>query len=203
MKCLLLALLLGTLALAGESTNKPAAPDPNGFIPLFNGVDLNGWTPRGKAQWSVVNGILTGVGGMGHIYATPIVRDSEVRGTFRVSDNGNSGLYFRCHPPADKPNDFPQGYEAQICNHGDGFTGWLWKPGKPTGPAKKLITQDNEWFTLRVRAEGDHIQIWVNDQLMTDYHDSDYKTGQFAIQGHNPGMKIEVKELAYKSLEKN
>jgi len=39
------------------------------WIPLFNGKDLNGWTVRGKAKWSVQEGVLAGVGGMGHIYS--------------------------------------------------------------------------------------------------------------------------------------
>ena len=103
------------------------------WIPLFNGKDLTGWTVRGKAVWSVQKGVLVGVGGMGHIYADPICSDFEVKGMFRVTSQGatpNSGFYFRAVPPADDPNGFPRGYEAQICNHGDGYTGWLWKPGE-------------------------------------------------------------------------
>ena len=32
------------------------------------------------------------------------------------------------------------------------------------------------------------------------HDDAEYKTGHFAIQGHNPGMKIEAKELYYLDL---
>lgn len=177
-------------------------PDQGEWKSLFNGKDLNGWFIRGKAQWSVQDGLLTGIDGMGHIYTDAAVTDCEVRGMFRVSENGNSGFYFRCNPPADDPDGFPRGYEAQINNHGDAFTGWLWKPGTPTGPAKELITKDDEWFSLRVKAVGDHLQIWVNDQPLTDYHDGEYVEGHFAIQGHNPGMKIEAKELYYRDLGK-
>jgi len=198
MKTLLVALLFCAATCLGAEPSPTAGKD--GFISLFNGVDLKGWTSHGKAQWSVVNGVLTGVDGMGHLYTDVVITNCEVRGVFRVSDNGNSGLYFRCQQPADNPDGFPRGYEAQICNHGDGFTGWLWKPGKPTGPAKKLITKDGEWFAMRVRVEGDHIQIWVNDELMTDYRDTEYRSGHFALQGHNAGMKIEAKELFYKPL---
>jgi len=34
------------------------------------------------------------------------------------------------------------------------------------------------------------------------YDDSEYKTGHFAIQGHNKGMKIEAKDLFYRNLDK-
>jgi hypothetical protein len=80
--------------------------------------------------------------GHGHIYAAPELTDLEVKGMFRLSDQGgggNSGLYFRANPPADNPDGFPRGYEAQICHNQDAFTGWLWKPGTPTGKASATI----------------------------------------------------------------
>lgn len=170
---------------------------------LFNGKDLNGWTVHGKAKWSVQEGVLVGVGGMGHIYTDATCTNFEARGMFRVTSQGatpNSGFYFRANVPADDPDGFPRGYEAQICNHGEGYTGWLWKPGKPTGKATELLTKDGEWFSYRIRAVGTHIQFWINDKLVMTYDDPEYKSGHFAIQGHNPGMKVEAKELFYRDL---
>lgn len=170
---------------------------------LFNGKNLDGWIIRGKADWIVENGILIGKGANGHIYAAPELTDLEVKGIFRISDQGggsNSGLYFRCNPPKENPDGYPRGYEAQICHNQDAYTGWLWKPGTPTGEATKLITKDDEWFTMRVKAVGPSINIWVNDELVMTYEDDEYKKGFFAIQCHNPGMKIEAKELYYKDL---
>lgn len=175
------------------------------WISLFNGKDLTGWTVRGKATWSVQDGVLVGVGGMGHIYTDVTASDFEAKGRFRVTNEGatpNSGFYFRANPPADDVNGFPRGYEAQICNHGDGFTGWLWKPGTPTGKATELLTKDGEWFSYLIREVGTHIQFWINDKLVMTYDDAEYKSGHFAIQGHNPGMKIEAKELYYRNLSK-
>ena len=175
------------------------------WISLFNGKDLSGWTVRGKATWSVQDGVLVGLGGMGHIYTDATCSDFEAKGMFRVTNQGatpNSGLYFRANPPADDTNGFPRGYEAQICNHGDGYTGWLWKPGKPTGKATELLTKDGEWFSYRIRVVGEHIQFWINGKLVMTYDDAEYKTGHFAIQGHNPGMKVEAKELYYMDLSK-
>ena len=176
------------------------------WISLFNGKDLTGWFVRGKATWSVQDGALVGVGGMGHIYTDATCSDFELKGTFRISaDQGskaNSGLYFRANPPENKPDGFPNGYEAQICHNQDAYTGWLWKPGKPTGKASELLTKDGEWFNYHIKAVGSHIQFWINGKLVMTYDDTDYKTGHFAIQGHNPGMKIEAKDLYYRSLDK-
>ncbi|MCO5051233.1 MAG: DUF1080 domain-containing protein [Verrucomicrobiae bacterium] len=175
----------------------------SGWISLFNGQDLSGWTVRGKATWSVQNGVLIGLGGMGHIYTDATATDFEFKGKFRITEQGakaNSGLYFRAHPPVDNPDGFPRGYEAQICHSQEAYTGWLWKPGKPTGKATTLLTKDGEWFDYRIRAVGSHIQFWINDQPVMTYDDTEYTTGHFAIQGHNSGMKIEAKDLYYRNL---
>ncbi len=195
---LLLLLVVVLLFGAGRSEAKK-------WTSLFNGKDLTGWTVHGKAKWSVENGVLVGVGGMGHIYADPVCTDFEAKGMFRISsDEGsksNSGFYFRCNPPENNIDGFPRGYEAQICNNQDAYTGWLWKPGKGVGKATELMTKDGEWFEYRIKAIGEDIQFWINGKSVMTYKDSEFKTGHFAIQGHNPGMKIEAKELYYKKLK--
>lgn len=181
------------------------AGDSSKWFSLFNGKDLSGWTTRGKATWSVHEGVLVGIGGMGHIYTDATCSDFEFKGMFRISKQGakaNSGFYFRANAPAENLDDFPRGYEAQICNDGDAYTGWLWKPGKPTGKATELLTKDGEWFSYRLKAVGKHIQFWINDKPVMTYDDAEYTRGHFAIQGHNPSMKIEAKELYYVDLSK-
>lgn len=171
------------------------------WISLFNENDLTGWFPRGEASWYVKDGILIGEDGMGHLYSDAIASDFEAKGMFRISgDKTNSGFYFRAMPPADNPDGFPRGYEAQICHNQDAHTGWLWKPGKPTGKAFALLTRDGEWFSYRIKAVGDTIRFWVNDELVMEYYDDEYSEGHFAIQGHNKGMKIEAKDLYYRTL---
>ena len=202
------AILITTL-LTGCSTLpdcKLCNADPQ-WIPLFDGNSIDDWTVRGHATWEVKDGVLIGVskGGQGHIYATPELRDLEVKGTFRLTPQGktaNSGLYFRANPPADNPNGYPKGYEAQLCNSQSAFTGWLWKPGTPTGKASALLAKDNEWFTLRAKAVGNTINIWVNGTLVTTHTDEDYTQGFFALQCHNDGMTIEAKDLYYRDLSK-
>ena len=56
------------------------------WISLFNGKDLSGWTIRGKATWSVQDGVLVGLGGMGYIYTDATCSDFEAKGMFRVTN---------------------------------------------------------------------------------------------------------------------
>lgn len=206
---LLCAVVVIAMLAVYQTTASFAAEKDEAWVPLIKGNSLDGWTTHGSAKWKNENGVIIGQspGGQGHLYAAPELTDLEVKGVFRVTSEGktaNSGLYFRANPPADKPDDFPQGYEAQICNDPkSAFTGWLWKPGTPTGKASKLLTKDGEWFTMRVKAVGKDITIWVNDVEVTHYQDEDYKTGHFALQCHNDKMTIEAKELVYRDLGKH
>lgn len=111
-------------SLLGCATQEPEKP---GWVTLFNGKDLKGWTVRGKAAWSVQDGALVGIGGMGHLYSDATCADFEV--------------------------------------------------------------------------EGEHIQFWINGTPVMTWDDAEYKAGHFAIQGHNPGMKIEARRLLYRPLK--
>lgn len=183
---------------------KEAAIQDEGWIDLFNGKDLTGWTARGKAKWTVVDGVLTATGGRGHLYAAPVVTDFEAKGEFRITDQGNganSGFYFRANESKDDPKGFPEGYEAQICNNQEASTGWLWKPGTPTGKASALLTKDGEWFSMRIKAVGSHIQIWIKDTLVTTHDDADFTKGHFVIQCHNDKMRAEARNLYYRVIK--
>jgi hypothetical protein len=190
-----------------ESSSRKHGKEKSGaeWVSFFNGKNLDGLTQRGAATWEVVDGVLTGKspGGQGHIYGGPELTDLEVKGMFKITpleNDANSGLYFRANPPEDNVDGYPKGYEAQICNSQDAFTGWLWKPGSPTGEATKNLAKDGEWFSMRVKAVGKTIQIWVEDELVMTYEDEEYKKGSFAIQCHNDGMIAEAKELFYRDL---
>ncbi len=195
-------LLLVTVLFVACQGPRPSTSG-GGWIPLIAKEGLEGWTARGDATWENRRGVLVGTHARGHLYADPPLSDAEIKGSFRITDQGggsNGGLYFRAHAPSDNPDGFPRGYEAQICHHQEAFTGWLWKPGTPTGKATAMITKDGEWFEMRIRANGPAIQIWVNEQLVMTHEDHDYQQGQIALQVHNGGMTLEVKNLMYREL---
>src|SRR5215469_7209621 len=102
--------ILAVLVCAPLALSSHSAEENSKWISLFNGKDLTGWTVHGKATWSVQDGVLVGIGGMGHIYSDVACSDFEAKGLFRVTNLGatpNSGFYFRANPPADDPNGFP------------------------------------------------------------------------------------------------
>src|SRR4051812_34482988 len=145
-----------------------AADEPkkteDGFVPIFNGKDIEGWKiayggkgNKDNSSWKVVDGVLVSDGEISHIFSP---RNDYENFHFRIeamiSDKGNSGQYFRT---AFGPG-FPKGYEAQInSTHGDPQrTGSLYGMSK----VLKQLHKPDEWFTQEVIADGNHIIIKVN-----------------------------------------
>jgi eukaryotic-like serine/threonine-protein kinase len=77
-----------------------SARGPDGFVPLFNGLDLTGWKPHPsqRGNWHVEKGILVGSGpaAVSHLYTVrDDYKDFHLRAEARIYDAGNSGVYFR------------------------------------------------------------------------------------------------------------
>ncbi len=173
-----------------------------GWQPLFNGKDLTGWFATGLARWEVKEGVLIGQGGMGHLFTERTFRDFELRAMIRVRSvrpeqfKPNNGIYFRARPNPENPNNWPVGYEAQVYNHIENqpFTGSLYRQARAT----RLLTRDEAWFSMRIVARGDHIQIFINGQKTVDTHDSAFREGHIAIQCHDPFTIIETRDIYWR-----
>src|SRR5205085_2743054 len=73
-----------------------------GFVPLFNGKDMTGWTlrnPNAHNSWTVEGGILKNVLAPGQhgvdIYTDKKFKNFTVRYEYMVPDHSNSGFYLR------------------------------------------------------------------------------------------------------------
>jgi hypothetical protein len=177
--------------------------DEQGWVQLFNGKDLSGWKthPDDKAKWEVKNGVLTGSGGVGHLYSERgDYENFHYRVEAKINDKGNSGQYFR----AQFGPGFPRGYEAQInATHSDPIkTGSLYFRGVKEVHLNEAPHKPNEWFTQEVIAIGNHLVVKVNGKTTVEYKDpnSMYKKGHLAIQQHDPGSTIEIRKIEVKEL---
>jgi hypothetical protein len=66
--------------------------------------------------------------------------------------------------------------------------------------ASRLLTRDGDWFSMRIRAKGDHIQIFVNGQKVVDTRNRDFQSGRIAIQCHDPFTIIETRDIFWRPL---
>ncbi len=202
---------LGPLLLQGDHTQvafadvrvypKVARIEPEGWTPLFDGESLEGWRISDEGTWTVEDGVITGSGKTSHLFSP---RDDymnfELRGRFKISDGGNSGLYFRTtFGPG-----WPAGYEAQI--------NATFSDPQKTGSLYGLVSNGttiippDTWFDYFVRCvdepEGTRIALQVDGITLVDFVDSErrHERGHIALQQHHEGSVIEAKELWIREL---
>jgi hypothetical protein len=178
---------------------------PAGFTKLFNGKDLTGWEATGNARWVVEDGTLVGTQGddnaPGDLFTTATYDDFLLTVTYRTEWPCNTGVWFRYQSPQ-------VAYQADILEYKNpvAYSGTLYCPGKlflAINDDPDLVNRDG-WNTIKVRAEGKHVQIWLNGRLVGDVQDDTTDSGKIGFQVH-PGdefgpMKIAVKEILLKEL---
>ena len=183
------------------------APDAerSGWRPLFNGKDLTGWKATGKATWSVEDGCLVGAQGPGRapgdLFTKEKFGDFELKVTFKMHWPGNSGVWFR-YETADRA------YQADILEYKDPvcYAGSLYCTGKmfiSMNEDPDIVNRES-WNTMKIRAQGDHLVITLNDVVTADVHEGSFSRGRIGFQIHAgdqfKDMKIIVREIAIQPL---
>ncbi|WP_435021182.1 3-keto-disaccharide hydrolase [Tundrisphaera sp. TA3] len=190
----------GLAALAvSAAPAQDAAPAGGGWVSLFDGKTLGGWTTADgtPGTWMVEDGVIHGSGPVSHLFSPRgDYRNFRYRVELKIADKANSGMYFRTA----KGPGFPNGYEAQVnSTHTDPVrTGSLYN----FVAVRKMLVPPDTWFTQEIEAVGNHIIIKVNGETVVDFVDKKdtHTKGHFAFQQHDPGSqvwirKIEVQEL--------
>lgn len=166
------------------------AAEEEGFVPLFNGKDLSGWTPaqENPESFSVQDGVLVVKGGRSHLFYTGEVnggkfKDFELKLKIKTLPEANSGVYF--HTAYQEEGWPAAGYEAQVnATHRDPKkTGSLYGvvnitvlaegQDPPAGGEHILREQapntDGEWFDYHITVKGKDITIKVNGETTVQY----------------------------------
>ncbi|MBI3822156.1 MAG: DUF1080 domain-containing protein [Planctomycetes bacterium] len=75
------------------------AQSKDGFVPLFNGKDLDGWEVRGsktdQEKWSLKDNLLVAKPGGGWIGTKKMYGDFVLKLEWKIFDGGNSGVFLR------------------------------------------------------------------------------------------------------------
>lgn len=209
MRAMLCGLALAAAA-AGLIRAEEKKDDKDGWTPLFNGKDLEGWKthPKSPGKWKVEDGAIVGTGGVSHLFTEKgDYRNFRFRMEIMINDKGNSGQYFR----TEFGPGFPLGWEAQInATHGDPVkTGSLYpdyrQPDLKDVKEIRVLEANHkpdEWFVQEVECVGPKITIRVNGKTTVEWTDPKerFKTGHFAIQQHDPGSVVKVRKVEVKVL---
>jgi hypothetical protein len=203
----------------------PVHGQSDGWIPLFNGKNLDGWKHVGPGNMTVENGLIQTHGGMGLLYWTAgPVGNCTIRVVYKMRDeNDNSGVFIRIPiEPREAWMPVHYGYEVQVDNHPElskedeyHITGTLYsltkplsKPGKP-GP---------QWNTMEITIDGTHTLVMLNGEMVTNYTEGDPVPerkfdfepwrgrrpliGWIGLQNHSDNDVVFFKEVAIKPLTK-
>jgi hypothetical protein len=172
------------------------------WISLFDGKTLEGWERVGNenSKWVVEDGAMTATGLASMLVNTSgPYKNFRFRAECKISDGGNSGLYFRT---TRKPG-FSDGYEAQVdSTHSDPI-----RTGSLYGMCHvyKRHVEPDMWFTYDLEVRDDvwrgrkmtRIKITVDGNELYEYMDFEltFKEGHFAFQHHDPRSIVHIRKV--------
>ncbi len=204
-------LLGGLLAL-------PAAAQ-DGWVPLFDGKTLDGWTSNAPGSFRVDGGRILADGPRAHLfYSGPVrgadFRNFELKADVMTQPLCNSGIYF--HTRFQQQGWPEKGFEVQVNNTATGEGGYLER--KKSGSlyqvrnVYKAFARDGEWFQLHIAVRGKQVQVRLNGMLLVDYVEPEppvlvpkapgrvLSSGTFALQCHDPGSKAAFRNIMVRPL---
>lgn len=196
----------------GKAEFKNVFLKPLGAQPLFDGTTLSGWrvVEGSKSEFTVQDGAIHVTNGRGFLETETTAKNFILQ--FDAKTNGdklNSGIFFRAMPGTEAAPS--NGYEFQIQS---GI-----KDGDRTQPedfgtgaifrrvaARQVVSNDREWFTATLIAEGPHFATWVNGYPVVDWTDERpaqenpreglrLEGGHFSLQGHDPTTDLDFRNL--------
>jgi hypothetical protein len=183
-------------------------------VSIFDGKTLDGWEGNLKIfrvqDGAIVGGSLSDkVVRNEFLCTTKSYGDFDLRLKFKLLGQGaNAGVQFRTKRI---PNHHEvSGYQADM---GDGWWGALYDESRRnkvlTGPDQtkmKTVVRAEDWNDYRIRAEGKHVQLWLNGVQTVDYTETDPNvdtTGVICPQIHSgPPSEAWYKDITIAELGK-
>jgi hypothetical protein len=170
------------LALAAPGRAQPAhntlspAEQAAGWKLLFDGKSLAGWgsyeAGKPPAGWRVEDGTLTRFEAGGDIVTVDTFTDFELAIDWKISEGGNSGIFYRAAPGAKAIYESaPEMQVLDDARHRDGGSP-LTSAGANYGlhPAPRgVVHAAGEWNQVRILVQGAHVEHWLNGQKIVEY----------------------------------
>lgn len=176
-------------SLAGCKSTEP--DEEAGFTSLFNGVDLTGWVGDTDG-YTVEDGKLICLKeGGGNLYVDRPFDNFVLRFDFMLEEGSNNGVGIRAEQGKDAAY---YGMEIQILD--DNSATWAdlepWQyHGSIYGvvPAKRgHLKPTGEWNSEEIYADGNHIRVTLNGEVIVDADLSEAATPQTVDGKEHPGL---------------
>ena len=208
------AITLSGLLISWILSGSAAAQIEVGFIDLFNGKDLEGWTQRnGTATYRVEGDSIVGKTCEGSpnsfLCTNKLYGDFELKFEVKVDAALNSGVQIRSQSVGDKPEGRVNGPQVEIALdgmagyvYGEDAGGWM-TPDQARKPHQHF--RDGQWNAYHIVAFGNRIQTFLNGQPIADtVHDERFKShpkGFIGLQVHSIGAGQGPFEVRWRNLK--
>jgi len=200
-------LTLAALALPGT----PA--EDGGWISLFDGETLDGWTIAESpgSAWVEDGAIVVRGKPRAHLFYTGPVADHdfedfELKLEVETEPGANSGVYF--HTAFQEEGWPARGYEAQVNNTHEDWrrTGGLYA----VEDVRESPASDGEWWEYHIVVTGKRIVLKVDGKTTVDYTEPEgieregdlagrvLGSGTFALQCHDPESTVRYRNIRVK-----
>lgn len=203
---------------AGSATDgdASAAPNDSGYVSIFDGTSLEGWSrhtglPEDQVggKWEVVDGAIVGdqdpPGYGGFLVTDDTYGDFEVALQTMLDYPVDSGIFLRV-------GEDGKSHQVTLDYREGGEIGAIYLPwtqgGVHANPDGIERFQEGEWNDVRVRIEGEpaRIRFWLNGELVTDFQHTEETTqgvprrGSIGLQVH-PGESYEAgKKVRFRNI---
>jgi HEAT repeat protein len=206
-------------------------PATEGFVPMFNGKDLSGWqglveNPIARAamtpdvlaakqkeadaklplNWTVVNGEIRFTGtGYENLCSIKDYADFEMWVDWRISKNGDSGIYLRGTPQVQIWDTTRVDVGANV-----GSGGLYNNKNNPSKPLKLMDNAIGDWNTFFIRMIGEKVTVYLNGELVVDnvtlenYWDRKlpiFPVGPIELQAH--GTDLAFRDVYVREIKSN
>lgn len=185
-----------------------------GWVQLFNGKDLKGWTQRnGTATYRVEGDMIIGKTNEGSpnsfLCTDQLYGDFELKFEVKVDDALNSGVQIRSQTKNGEPQGRVNGPQVEVAINGS--AGYIY--GEAAGgwmtPDDVRDNHDHfkpgEWNAYHVKAVGARIMVWLNGELVSDLVDEakleSHPKGFIGLQVHGIGRGTGPYEVRWRNLE--
>ena len=170
--------------------NLKAEQISQGWISLFDGESLFGWTAVTDADWTVSEGTISVRSGQrGLLRTTAQFDDYELTLEFKADTETNSGVFLRTSP---KPTNVTRDcYELNIAPADNKFP-----TGSLVGRIKSddVVHKNDVWHRYRIIANGPKIKVWLDDVEVIEY-DDESPAGRGYI-----GLQYNAGKIAFKNI---
>lgn len=207
--------ILHVLALIGCTLSLTAE---EGFVSLFNGKDLTGWTNVNCAPstWTATNGLIYCTGApIGELRTTRMYQNFIFEVEWRhLKPKGNAGIFVWADPLTAPGQPFIRGIEVQVLDgleadwytsdgdifpiHGATMVPVNGRGGDRAYPTEKRSKPSPEWNQYRIECVDGAIALSLNGKVVTKGHSASPRKGYICLESE--GSPVEFRNLRIKEL---